>query len=261
MAGAYAGRMTDPVLIGPVDAPELHAMTYNVRRPIRNLRPGSPDRWARRKWLMRRILAAELPTVLGVQEAFADQVHFVAESLGAHYRWVGLGRNASGEGERCAVFYDSGRLILSEWKQRALSATPDTPGSRSWGNITPRVVVIAHFTDATTGRRLIVFNFHLDHVSRRSRFASARMIRQLAVTERLMAINRWQAWVLVATTAVLWAAVPFGWVELNAALGAITVAFLAAAAGAVVWSRVREAGLRREREHCERLISELRGPG
>ena len=183
MAGAYAGRMTDPVLIGPVDAPELHVMTYNVRRPIRNLRPGSPDRWARRKWLMRRILAAELPTVLGLQEAFADQVHFVAESLGAHYRWVGLGRNASGEGERCAVFYDSGRLILSEWKQRALSATPDTPGSRSWGNITPRVVVIAHFTDATTGRRLIVFNFHFDHVSRRSRLTSARMIRQLAITE------------------------------------------------------------------------------
>jgi endonuclease/exonuclease/phosphatase family metal-dependent hydrolase len=175
--------MTDPVLIGPVDAPELHVMTYNVRRRFRNLRPGSPDRWDRRKWLMRRILAAEQPTVLGVQEALADQVRFVAESLGAHYRWVGHGSNPSGEGERCAVFYDSRRLVLSRWRQRALSANPDVPGSRTWGNITPRVVVIADFTDLATGRRLMVFNSHFDHISRRSRFASARMIRRLAVAE------------------------------------------------------------------------------
>lgn len=174
---------TDPVLIGPVDAPDLQVMTYNVRRRFRRLRPGSPDRWGARKHLVRRILAAEQPTVLGVQEALADQVHFVAESLGPGYRWVGRGRDGSGVGEHCSVFYDARRLALTEWRQRALSATPDTPGSRSWGNLAPRVVVSAAFTDRSTDRRLVVLNTHFDHLSSRSRFASARMVLDLALAE------------------------------------------------------------------------------
>lgn len=175
--------MTDPVLIGPVDPPDVHVMTYNVRRRFRNLRINSPDRWDRRKWLLRRILAAEQPTVLGVQEAYADQVHFVADSLGPHYEWVGHGRDASGEGERCTIFYDTRRMTLSRWHQRALSATPDTPGSRTWGNLVPRIVVSTHFTDVATDRRLAVFNTHFDHVSRKSRNAAALMIHDLVLAE------------------------------------------------------------------------------
>lgn len=172
------------MLIGPVDAPDLHIMTYNIRRRFRHLRPDSPDRWNRRKWLIRRILAAEQPSVLGVQEALTDQVRFVAESLGSPYRWVGRGRTASGAGEHCSIFYDTRRLQLTRWHQRALSATPETPGSRSWGNVTPRVVVSAAFTDLSTGRRLVVLNTHFDHLSRRSRFASAGMVRDLVALEQ-----------------------------------------------------------------------------
>ena len=79
---AYAGRMTDAALIGRVTAPDLHVMTYNVRRRVPGKRPGSPDRWATRKDLVRRILAEEQPTIVGVQEAIADQAEFVAEAPG-----------------------------------------------------------------------------------------------------------------------------------------------------------------------------------
>ncbi|TFB48717.1 endonuclease/exonuclease/phosphatase family protein [Cryobacterium tagatosivorans] len=168
--------MTDAALIGPVDAPDLHVMSYNIRRRFPHLRPGSPDRWATRKRLVRRILAAEQPTLLGVQEALADQAEFVADALGPHYRWVGHGRKASGQDERCAVFYDSRRLELTAWRQHALSTTPEQPGSRSWGNLTPRVVVSADFTDTATGARLLAFNTHLDHLSWRSRLESATFI-------------------------------------------------------------------------------------
>ena len=181
------GTARDPVLIGPVDPPELHVMTYNIRRRFPQLRPDSPDRWSRRKPLIRRILAAEQPTVLGVQEALIDQIEFVAASLGSRYRWVGRGRHTSGAGEHCPIYYDGGRLQLVEWRQRALSATPDAPGSRSWGNITPRVVVSAAFTDLSTGGRLVVLNTHFDHLSRRARYASARMVRQLAILEHAAA--------------------------------------------------------------------------
>jgi endonuclease/exonuclease/phosphatase family metal-dependent hydrolase len=168
--------MTDAALIGPVAAPDLHVMTYNIRRRLPHLLPRSPDRWGNRKWLLRRILAAEQPTILGVQEALADQVAFVAEALGPQYRWVGRGRNASGRGERCAIFYDTRRLMLSNWTQQALSATPDKPGSRSWGNLVPRVVVSAQFTDVAAGSRVLALNTHFDHMSRRSRLRSAEMI-------------------------------------------------------------------------------------
>lgn len=174
--------MTDVALIGPVAAPDLHVMSFNIRRRFPYLRPGSPDRWSTRKPVLQRILAAEQPTLLGVQEALADQAAFVADALGPRYRWVGRGRNANGSGERCAIYYDAERLELADWVQLALSSTPDRPGSRSWGNSSPRVLVSAAFTDLATGARLLAYNTHFDHLSRRSKSESARMIAQLAAT-------------------------------------------------------------------------------
>ncbi|MGO7983731.1 hypothetical protein ACC691_38465, partial [Rhizobium johnstonii] len=80
-----------------------------------------------------------------MQEALADQRAFVGESLGIDYASVGHGRNANGNGESCLIFYDKRRLQLTDWSQQALSATPDKPGSRTWGNHVPRVVVSAAF--------------------------------------------------------------------------------------------------------------------
>ncbi len=177
---AYAEQMTDAALIGRATAPDLHVMTYNIRRRVPGNRPGSPDRWTTRKHLVERILAAEQPTVVGVQEALTDQADFVAEALGPRYRWVGDGRDPSGRGEKCPIYYDAERLQITEWRQRALSSTPEHHGSRSWGNVTRRILVSAEFTDLVTSNRLLVFNTHLDHLSRRSRRHSAHMIVRLA---------------------------------------------------------------------------------
>ncbi|POH66598.1 hydrolase [Cryobacterium zongtaii] len=168
--------MTDAALIGAVSAPDLHVMTYNIRRRVPTLRRGSADRWDNRKLLLKRLLVAEQPTLLGAQEALVDQVHFVATALGPHYRWVGRGRHATGRDEHNPIFYDSRRLQLTAWQQRALSATPHVHGSRSWGNLTSRVVVSADFTDLATGARLLAFNTHFDHLSWRSRLTSAAFI-------------------------------------------------------------------------------------
>jgi endonuclease/exonuclease/phosphatase family metal-dependent hydrolase len=165
--------MTDAALVGAVAAPDLHVMTYNIRRRLPTLLPDSPDRWTTRAPLLRRLLAAEQPTLLGVQEALADQVDVVDDALGLHYRWVGLGRMPDGGDERSPIFYDTRRLELTDWRQWALSATPETPGSRSWGNLVRRAVVSADFTDLATGRRVLAFNTHFDHLSWRSRLRSA----------------------------------------------------------------------------------------
>lgn len=171
--------LADKPLIGPVEAPQLHVMTYNIRRRVAHVNPWSHDFWGRREPLVRRLLASEQPTILGVQEALPDQLPAILEGLGGHYSSIGRGRNADGGGEQCPIVYDADRLQLLEWDQDALSNTPDTPGSNDWGNLIPRIVVTARFRDRDTRKELTAVNTHLDHMSRKSRQLSAEAIRSL----------------------------------------------------------------------------------
>ena len=171
--------MTDDVFIGPTPPPDLHVMTYNIRRRMTRLPPRSRDLWSHRKHLLQRVLAVEQPALLGVQEALLDQSTFVQSSLGAGYERVGYGRNANRDGEACPLFYDSERLELVDWTQLAQSNTPDVPGSRSWGNHVPRLVVSAQLRDRATGIGFRVFNTHFDHQSSVARLKSAKMLTRL----------------------------------------------------------------------------------
>ena len=178
-ASPYADSMTDAALIGPVDPPDLHVMTYNIRRRMAHVTPRSPDLWTRRRPHLQTLLQREMPALLATQEGLPDQIEFVAQALGPDYRRIGRGRNADGDGELCAIFYDTRRLALNGWNQRALSDSPNVPGSRSWGNMLPRIVVSADLTDLATGIRFSVFNAHFDHLSRSARARSAMMINDL----------------------------------------------------------------------------------
>ncbi|TFB75431.1 endonuclease/exonuclease/phosphatase family protein [Cryobacterium glaciale] len=171
--------MTDSALIGPVAGPDLHVMSFNIRRRLPHLNPRSPDRWVHRRSLLKRLLEAERPALLGVQEALFDQANFVRHALGERYRSIGHGREANTGGEGCPIVYDSRRLRVLDWKQTALSDTPEVPGSTSWGNRTPRVVVDALFHDIATGIDFQAVNTHFDHRSRISRLRSADALRRM----------------------------------------------------------------------------------
>ena len=180
--------MTDSALIGPVVAPDLHVMTYNIRRRLPHLNPRSPDRWVHRQPLLRRLLTVEQPALLGVQEALFDQAGFVRHALGEHYRSIGYGREANKGGEGCPIFYDSRRLRVLGWQQAALSDTPEVPGSTSWGNRVPRLVIGATFRDLATGTEFQAVNTHLDHRSRTSRLRSADELRRIVSASPLPTI-------------------------------------------------------------------------
>ena len=170
--------MLAPV-IGRAQAPALQLMSMNVRRRLAPSLWPTRDRWATREPLLRALLAAESPSVLGVQEALPDQDDAVLAALGDGYERVGAGRNADGTDERCTVYWDGRRLELESWRQLALSAHPDRPGSRSWGSLFPRVAVVAGFRDRFDGRRFSVVNTHLDPFSGRSRSLSAAIVRSV----------------------------------------------------------------------------------
>ena len=180
--------MTDTAMIGSVPAPDLHVMTYNIRRRMPHIMPHSPDRWAHRRPLLKHLLEAERPALLGVQEALFPQASFVRHALGGHYRSLGYGREANKGGEGCPILYDSRRLRVIDWQQTALSDTPDVPGSTSWGNRTPRMVVDATFRDLATGTEFQAVNTHLDNRSRTSRLRSADVLRRIVQASPLPTI-------------------------------------------------------------------------
>lgn len=172
-------------LIGPVTAPGLHVMSFNIRRRMPHLMPHHADRWVHRRGLVKRLLAAEQPALLGVQEALPDQADYLRHALGEHYVSIGYGREANRGGEGCPIFYDSRRLHLLEWQQSALSDTPGVPGSTSWGNRTPRLVVDATFRDLATDTEFQAVNTHLDNRSLTSRMRSAAVIRRAVSASQL----------------------------------------------------------------------------
>jgi endonuclease/exonuclease/phosphatase family metal-dependent hydrolase len=152
------------------------------------LMPNSPDRWTVRRDLIARLIEAEQPVILGVQEALPDQAGFVRHALGESYRSVGYGRNSNKRGEGCPLFYDRDRVELLEWRQTALSDTPFVPGSTTWGNPTPRVVVAATFRGRESGVEFRALNTHFDQFSRRSRMRSAEEVLRLVAQSDLPTI-------------------------------------------------------------------------
>jgi endonuclease/exonuclease/phosphatase family metal-dependent hydrolase len=163
-------------------------MTFNVRRPVREPNRRAVDRWEYRQHAIRALLEAERPAILGAQEVLYPQALWIAGSLGDDYRRVGRGRNADGGGEGCPIFIDTSRLRIASWAQLALSDTPLVPGSRSWGNVIPRMAVTAELVDRATNAHFRVINVHFDHLSRRSRLWSAAMIADLVALDPLPVI-------------------------------------------------------------------------
>lgn len=175
-------------LIGPTPPPELHVMSYNIRRRMPTLYPVMADRWSHRRPILKQLLDDELPALLGVQEALPEQANFVRHALGDRYRSVGHGREKNGRGEGCPIFYDRERVRLLDWTQTALSDTPDVEGSTTWGNRTPRMIVDATFADVATDIRFHFVNTHFDNRSRVSRIRSAARLRSVVTVSGLPAI-------------------------------------------------------------------------
>jgi endonuclease/exonuclease/phosphatase family metal-dependent hydrolase len=163
-------------------------MTFNilVRSPALVQRRAS--RWSRRRSAVAALLATERPTLLGVQEAMPDQAAAIRDALGESYRFVGRGHERGWRGEGAPLFFDTQRLELLDWNQKALSDTPDVPGSTSWGNRAPRIVVTATFRDRATDTTFVALNTHWDHLSLPSRVRSAEVIRRQVAQQPLPAI-------------------------------------------------------------------------
>ena len=161
-------------LAGPAGPADLDVMTFNLRYAGNN----NPNSWTRRRPVMRALLAAERPDLIGIQEGLDGQLRDLDQDLGAGYGRIGRGRNSDGLGEHVAILFDETRLVPREHGHFWLSATPRVPGSISWGSAYVRMVTWVLFFDVATGQRFYAVNTHLDNRSEYARRQAAQLITQ-----------------------------------------------------------------------------------
>ena len=156
----------------PVTSNTVVVMTYNVR----SASPGSPVKWQDRRSLLRHCIQSISPDVIGAQEGYYQQLNEIREDL-PEYNWIGQCRDGGSKGEFMAVFYRKSRLSAAAFDHFWLSDTPQTIGSKSWGNVPPRMVTWVRLVDKQTKREFYFFVTHLDG-NKRAQEQSVRLIRQ-----------------------------------------------------------------------------------
>jgi endonuclease/exonuclease/phosphatase family metal-dependent hydrolase len=167
-------------LAGRAAAADLQVMTFNLRYA------GivEPNSWVQRRPVMKKLLTAEQPDLIGTQEGLVHQLQDIKADLGDGYDYIGKGRLGGTIGEFMAVFYRKQRLTPQAYGNFWLSDTPNVPGSETWGGFSVRMVTWVRFVDRATGKRFYAVNTHLDNASENARRHAAELIRT-----RLAALN------------------------------------------------------------------------
>lgn len=150
----------------------LRVMTFNLR--YASAKP--PNSWPERRPVMKNVILAEAPDVIGTQEGVYSQLKDLAADLDG-YDWIGLGRDGGSRGEFMAVFYRRERFEPMAFDHFWLSDTPEVIGSTTWGHSNRRMVTWVRFRDRTSGREFLFWNTHLDHEVETARQKAAHLIR------------------------------------------------------------------------------------
>jgi endonuclease/exonuclease/phosphatase family metal-dependent hydrolase len=162
------------MLVLSLNAQPLNVMTFNIR--YNNTADGE-NSWPKRKdKVISQILYHDVQ-LLGVQEALNGQMKDLQEGL-KNFKGLGVGRNGGTRDEYSAIFYDSTRFKLLKSETFWLSEHPDSVASVGWDAALSRIVTWAQFKDLKTKRKFYCFNTHFDHVGKKARAESAKMIIQ-----------------------------------------------------------------------------------
>lgn len=151
---------------------QFKAMSCNVR--YGTARDGDNAWPKRRDHLVSTIVAANVG-ILGVQEALAFQLDFLAERL-PHHRRLGQGRDGGDRGEHSSLFIDERLFEVVDHGDFWLSPTPAVTGSVGWDAALTRMCTWARLRSRATGHELQVWNTHFDHRGKKARHESAKLL-------------------------------------------------------------------------------------
>jgi endonuclease/exonuclease/phosphatase family metal-dependent hydrolase len=156
----------------------LRVMSFNIRTAAA---PDGEQAWPQRRSLVVDRIRAFGPDLLGLQECRDDaQAAFLRSEL-ADYEFVGVPRLGEGDSAlemapllyRRAAFEESGRG--HSW----LSATPQEPGTKSWGAAYPRTLTWVKLRPRAGAESLVFANTHVDYAGTAPE-ESARLLRAWA---------------------------------------------------------------------------------
>lgn len=163
-----------------VSAQTFTVMSYNLRSSTKNMQDGA-NGWENRKQSAVKMLLAEKPDVVGMQEEMPDQEAYLRKHLSPLYDGVAISRDpANREDEACAIFFRTDKFELVRTNTFWLSETPDVP-SRGWDGKYKRIVTYVYVREKESGQLYLVFNTHLDHKGVVAREKSLQLIADSAI--------------------------------------------------------------------------------
>ncbi len=175
LAGCPANRTEGRSVKLETPGSQTRVMTFNI---LYGTADNGVNRWEHRKEALFNQITDLAPDVAGLQEALEFQVQAIRQALPA-YETVGVGRDDGKKtGEQCCILYRKDRFDVAESGTFWFSDTPETAGSKHWGNTQPRICTWARLIEKKTGRGFYIYNVHLDHQSEASRVRSTKLLAQ-----------------------------------------------------------------------------------
>lgn len=151
---------------------EVKVMSYNLRVDFGG---DGENNWEFRRDFLANQILYHAPDFIGTQEGKVHQLQYIEKQLEG-YAYIGISRdNSRSEGEFSALFYDSRKFKLLKEGTFWLSDTPDVK-SKGWDAALERICTYGLFQDIASGRKLYIFNTHLDHIGETARANSAQLI-------------------------------------------------------------------------------------
>jgi endonuclease/exonuclease/phosphatase family metal-dependent hydrolase len=160
------------------DPPPIRVMSFNIRY---GTAADGENHWDRRKELLADTITAFDPDLLGTQETLAFQRDYLAERLKGYTPFAAGRDDGKERGEMAAVFFRAARFEKLDGGHFWLSEKPDVAGSKSWDAALTRIATWLKLRDRRPGdgkgeRVLWYFNTHFDHLGKRARGESARLL-------------------------------------------------------------------------------------
>jgi endonuclease/exonuclease/phosphatase family metal-dependent hydrolase len=117
-----------------------------------------------------------LPDFVGTQEGKANQLNYLLAKELPGYGYIGISRDSSETaGEFSAIFFNLSKFRVIKQSTFWLSETPEKK-SKGWDAALERICTYALFEEIATGRKMYVFNTHLDHIGEVARTNGAKLI-------------------------------------------------------------------------------------
>ena len=143
--------------LSTIVAQTFTVMSYNCASI--NDEQNDENNWEHRKAAVVKMLLAEQPDVVGVQEDLPDQEAYMREKLSPLYDAVAIRRDPeNSENEACTIFYRADKFDMVHTNTFRLNETPEVPSQDK----NTCIVSYVYVREKESGQDYLVFNTHLD---------------------------------------------------------------------------------------------------